>query len=71
MNNFSVDEIHAIALAMSLKLNVHVDQIKLSVKDGLFTLTINGQTKSGTLDEVWTWVNDLAAELDRSNDFEP
>jgi tetrahydromethanopterin S-methyltransferase subunit B len=69
--NYTADELREFAESIALKLDVSVSAISLTQKDGVLTLSYDGQTVSGSLKEIWEWVDALVKSMDPSSDFAP
>ena len=68
---YTTVELAEIGRSIALKLDVSVRAISLTQTDGVLTLSYNGETVSGTLNEIWAWVDDLVKSMDTSSDFTP
>lgn len=65
-------ELAEIAIAMASKVAIpeHAVTVTQGVDD-LLTVKVNEHEFTGTLPEVWAWLDDLVQQLNVASDFEP
>lgn len=69
---YTKSELTEIAAAIASRVGVSLHAISVTQKvDGLLTVKVGDNEFTGTLEQIWAWVDDLVKDHSATSDFEP